>query len=109
MPAIGFGTFGSDQASAEQVAKAVCGAAMAGYRHSECAAAYGNEDQAGLKRIVSPHERIIARLVAAARLFPRVDHQNVDAHALHLGVHRARVRVLGSGTRALPADSNRDI
>jgi hypothetical protein len=25
MPAIGFGTFGSDQASAEQVAKAVCG------------------------------------------------------------------------------------
>jgi len=47
MPAIGFGTFGSDQASAEQVAKAVCGAAMAGYRHFDCAAVYGNENRIG--------------------------------------------------------------
>ena len=30
MPAIGFGTFGSDQASAETVAKTGCGAAVAG-------------------------------------------------------------------------------
>ena len=30
MPAIGFSTFGSDQASAEKVAKAGCGAAIAG-------------------------------------------------------------------------------
>lgn len=109
MPAIGFGAFGSDQAAAEQVAKAVCGAAMAGCRHFDCAAVYGNENRAGLNRIVSPHERIIARLDAAARSFPRVDHQNADAHALHLDVPRARLRVLGSGSRARPADNNRDI
>ncbi len=47
MPAIGFGTFGSGQASAEQVAKAVCGAAMAGYRHFDCAAVYRNENRIG--------------------------------------------------------------
>lgn len=47
MPAIGFGTFGSDLASAEQVAQAVRGAATAGYRHFDCAAVYGNEASNG--------------------------------------------------------------
>jgi diketogulonate reductase-like aldo/keto reductase len=47
MPAIGFGTFGSDAAPAEAVAGAVRGAAVAGYRHFDCAAVYGNEDRIG--------------------------------------------------------------
>jgi diketogulonate reductase-like aldo/keto reductase len=47
MPAIGLGTFGSDHASAEEVAKAVKGAALAGYRHFDCASVYGNEDRIG--------------------------------------------------------------
>ena len=47
MPAIGLGTFGSDQASHEQVANAVRGAAEVGYRHFDCADVYGNEDLIG--------------------------------------------------------------
>lgn len=47
MPAIGFGTFGSDHASASMVADAVLGAAAVGYRHFDCAAVYGNERQIG--------------------------------------------------------------
>jgi diketogulonate reductase-like aldo/keto reductase len=47
MPAIGLGTFGSDHASADQVAEAVRGAVMAGYRHLDCAAVYMNEDRIG--------------------------------------------------------------
>jgi alcohol dehydrogenase (NADP+) len=43
MPAIGLGTFGSDQVSGEEVAEAVRGALEAGYRHIDCAAVYGNE------------------------------------------------------------------
>jgi diketogulonate reductase-like aldo/keto reductase len=47
MPAIGLGTFGSDHASPGEVADAVRGAVMAGYRHLDCAAVYGNEDRIG--------------------------------------------------------------
>jgi alcohol dehydrogenase (NADP+) len=47
MPAIGLGTFGSDHASHEAVAKAVMGAAEVGYRHFDCAAVYGNEHLIG--------------------------------------------------------------
>ncbi len=47
MPAIGFGTFGSDHVSPRQVAEAVMGAADAGYRHFDCAAVYGNEPEIG--------------------------------------------------------------
>jgi alcohol dehydrogenase (NADP+) len=47
MPAIGIGTFGSDHASHEAVAKAVIGAAEVGYRHFDCAAVYGNEHLIG--------------------------------------------------------------
>lgn len=47
MPAIGMGTFGSDHASAAEVSAAVAGAIRAGYRHFDCAACYGNEEQIG--------------------------------------------------------------
>jgi alcohol dehydrogenase (NADP+) len=47
MPAIGLGTFGSDHASNEAIAKAVVGAAEVGYRHFDCAAVYGNEHLLG--------------------------------------------------------------
>jgi len=47
MPAIGLGTFGSDHVSAVEVAAAVEGAAMVGYRHFDCASVYGNEHEIG--------------------------------------------------------------
>ena len=47
MPAIGLGTFGSDHAPPEEVARAVKGAILAGYRHLDCASVYGNEDRIG--------------------------------------------------------------
>jgi diketogulonate reductase-like aldo/keto reductase len=47
MPAIGFGTFGSDHASPEVVAEAVRYAASIGYRHFDCASVYSNEDRIG--------------------------------------------------------------
>jgi len=47
MPAIGFGTFGSDHVSPIEVADAVKGAIEAGYRHLDCASVYGNEDRIG--------------------------------------------------------------
>ena len=47
MPAIGFGTFGSDHASPSEVAEAVRGALSVGYRHLDCAAVYGNEAEIG--------------------------------------------------------------
>src|SRR5436853_382423 len=47
MPAIGLGTFGSDQFGPEVVAEAVIGAAEVGYRHFDCASVYGNEKQIG--------------------------------------------------------------
>jgi diketogulonate reductase-like aldo/keto reductase len=47
MPAIGLGTFGSDQVPADEVGAAVLGAAEVGYRHFDCASVYGNEAQVG--------------------------------------------------------------
>jgi len=47
MPAVGLGTFGSDHASHQAVADAVCYAASIGYRHFDCASVYGNEDRIG--------------------------------------------------------------
>ena len=47
MPAIGLGTFGSDHVTAEEIAAAVEGAAIAGYRHFDCASVYRNEDRVG--------------------------------------------------------------
>lgn len=47
MPAIGLGTFGSDVYSADDIARAVAGAADVGYRHFDCAAVYRNEPEIG--------------------------------------------------------------
>jgi diketogulonate reductase-like aldo/keto reductase len=47
VPALGLGTFGSDHASGETVAKAVLGAARLGYRHFDCASVYDNEPMIG--------------------------------------------------------------
>ena len=47
MPAIGFGTFGSDRAPHAIVADCVQYAASIGYRHFDCASVYGNEDHIG--------------------------------------------------------------
>ena len=47
IPAIGFGTFGSDHAPHETVAEAVRYAASIGYRHFDCASVYGNEHRIG--------------------------------------------------------------
>lgn len=47
MPALGFGTFGSDHVSASAVADAVRTAAALGYRHFDCASVYGNEKEIG--------------------------------------------------------------
>ena len=47
MPAIGLGTFGSDQVSAAEIAATVKAAATVGYRHFDCASVYGNEKEIG--------------------------------------------------------------
>jgi diketogulonate reductase-like aldo/keto reductase len=47
MPAVGLGTFGSDQVPPAEVAGAVKGAVSVGYRHFDCASVYGNEDAVG--------------------------------------------------------------
>ncbi len=47
MPAVGLGTFGSDNYTPRQVADAVLDAAQAGYRHFDCASVYGNEREVG--------------------------------------------------------------
>jgi alcohol dehydrogenase (NADP+) len=56
IPAIGLGTFGSDKYSPAEVSDAVYGAAMAGYRHFDCASVYGNEAQIG---------KVFAKIMAA--------------------------------------------
>lgn len=48
MPAVGLGTFGSDHVTPAQVAEAVRGAAVVGYRHFDCASVYGNEFGVGV-------------------------------------------------------------
>jgi alcohol dehydrogenase (NADP+) len=47
MPAIGLGTFGSDHVPPDEIAAAVKGAVLSGYRHLDCASVYGNEDRIG--------------------------------------------------------------
>ena len=47
IPAIGLGTFASDNYPAERVSEAVYGAVKAGYRLIDCAAVYQNEEQIG--------------------------------------------------------------
>jgi diketogulonate reductase-like aldo/keto reductase len=57
MPAIGFGTFGSDHASHDAVAEAVRGALEVGYRHVDCASVYGNEKEIGAVLAEAPVPR----------------------------------------------------
>ncbi len=54
IPAIGLGTFGSDNVSGEQIARAVEDAARIGFRHFDCASVYDNEHLIGgaLKKIM---------------------------------------------------------
>jgi diketogulonate reductase-like aldo/keto reductase len=47
IPVIGLGTFGSDNYSNEQIARAVKYAIELGYRHIDCASVYGNEKEIG--------------------------------------------------------------
>src|SRR6056297_435501 len=47
IPAIGMGTFASENYTAEEVAEAVREAIKMGYRHIDCAAVYGNEKEIG--------------------------------------------------------------
>lgn len=48
IPAIGLGTFGSDNYDAETIAQAVKTAIKMGYRHIDCASVYGNEKEIGV-------------------------------------------------------------
>lgn len=54
IPAIGLGTFGSDNYNAQQIAEAVDFAIRKGYRHIDCASVYMNEAEIG---------RVIAKLL----------------------------------------------
>ncbi len=47
IPAVGIGTFGSDNYSNETIAEALKIAVRNGYRHIDCAAVYGNEAEIG--------------------------------------------------------------
>jgi len=47
LPALGLGTFGSDNYSGDEIAQAVVGAAAVGYRHFDCASVYANEPLIG--------------------------------------------------------------
>lgn len=47
MPAVGFGTFGSDRTRPGEIARAVAGAFEVGYRHFDCAAVHQNESEIG--------------------------------------------------------------
>jgi diketogulonate reductase-like aldo/keto reductase len=58
MPAIGLGTFGSDHATASEVADAVRGAIEVGYRHFDCASVYGNEKHVGAALRGIPREEL---------------------------------------------------
>lgn len=61
IPALGLGTFGSDNIRPEVVANMVGNAIAGGYRHLDCASVYGNEKQIGavLNEILS--DRLVVR------------------------------------------------
>ena len=65
IPAVGLGTFGSDNVSGEAVAAAVKEAIAVGYRHIDCAAVYGNEHLIGQ----SLHEVLASGLVKREELW----------------------------------------
>lgn len=47
IPAVGLGTFGSDNYTATEIADAVADAIVSGYRHIDCASVYSNEPEIG--------------------------------------------------------------
>ncbi|MDR3235669.1 MAG: aldo/keto reductase [Prevotellaceae bacterium] len=61
IPAVGLGTFGSDNYDAATVAAAVEQAVRLGYRHIDCAAVYGNEKEIGAVFAKLFAEGVVAR------------------------------------------------
>lgn len=61
IPAIGLGTFGSDNYSSQQIAGAVDFAVRNGYRHIDCASVYMNEAEIGQSIVKLIEEGIVAR------------------------------------------------
>src|SRR5690554_1261063 len=59
IPALGLGTFGSDNYSAQEIAGAVDFAVRNGYRHIDCASVYMNEAEIGqvLHNLISERVR----------------------------------------------------
>jgi len=61
IPAIGLGTFGSDNYNAQQIAQAVDFAIRNGYRHIDCASVYMNEPEIGETISKLINEGIVSR------------------------------------------------
>ncbi len=61
IPAIGLGTFGSDNYNAQQIAQAVDFAIRNGYRHIDCASVYMNEAEIGETISKLIEEGVVAR------------------------------------------------
>lgn len=61
IPAIGLGTFGSDNYTPDEIAKAVYYAIKIGYRHIDCAAVYANEKEIGAAIKQTIKEGIVSR------------------------------------------------
>lgn len=61
IPAIGLGTFGSDNYNAQQIAEAVDFAIRNGYRHIDCASVYMNEAEIGDSISKLLEEGVVAR------------------------------------------------
>lgn len=61
IPAIGLGTFGSDNYSAQQIAEAVDFAIRKGYRHIDCASVYMNEPEIGNALAALMEEGVVSR------------------------------------------------
>lgn len=102
IPMIGMGTFGNDRFTPEQVSSAVKGAALAGYRFFDCAAAYQNEAQIGEALKEAMEEGGIARkelfisskvwndmhgrgdvLIAAAKTLKDLQLDHLDGYMVH--------------------------
>ncbi|GHU70552.1 aldehyde reductase [Bacteroidia bacterium] len=61
IPAVGLGTFGSDNYDAATIANAVEQAIRLGYRHIDCASVYGNEKEIGAAIAKVINEGIVTR------------------------------------------------
>jgi alcohol dehydrogenase (NADP+) len=61
IPAIGMGTFGSDNYDSQTIANAAREAVLMGYRHIDCASVYGNEKEIGTTLSELIHEGVVRR------------------------------------------------